>query len=785
MAAVTGRPSREFIRNFMGEYRRVGITQFLLYPRSGCELDYLSEEWFTMVQNVIDAAEELGFTSLWLYDEFNWPSGQGGGRVMAKNPDFALHYLQAKQDVNTGEVAFTVQRMEKYPNLLNPEAVEFFLKTTHEEYARRFGRYFGTLIKGIFTDEPSFGYYWGHNEFDQPDEVHLPWYPELEQEYHDCTGRELRDDLRAHFDGTARNGFREVCEALVGKRFRKTFFDRIRNWCDAHGILLTGHLMGEHGAQAPRYNGDTLLANAGFSLPGMDEIHTGVRGFDVEWQTFGTVQYGAHQRGNGALAELFALGPSTLSPAYYRQMIWLTALFGVDHYLLAVAQFGSEGNVHKPTWYNPTSPAQTWFDHFEQLGEDARKAAQFARRELRPDIEIRYANHSPLQVALLRQLVHEQRPWRFLRADDALSSDAFVVLETLPNGTLRDEKSGTEFADADTLINWLRRHCSQRVRVFSHGNNLAEDVLVQNYMDGTSVVLDLRDPIEPARKLLLRLGDETTSHPFVLEAAGVVVIKGASLDSDTSAQMGSHPRNATAGTWHLVGVDRPTFLCPEYDAQNSVRLEVAPGVGPVRMLLRQYGLPATVRLDGQEIMAEEPCATLPHGFNHLYRASTIINLEPTVHCLELSGTVKDYPFMPSVFLTGEYAVYCDAPGMMKITPLPHAVQDGDLTTQGLRNYAGKVTLEQTVVVPLDAEWLRLDTGANCVAVTLDGRDLGARCWAPFAWAVPAEVRGRTVVLSVTLESPVGWIFGRERLNGKAWQSPREILPPGLYRVEWI
>ena len=248
--------------------------------------------------------------------------------------------------------------------------------------------------------------------------------------------------------------------------------------------------------------------------------------------------------------------------------------------------------------------------------------------------------------------------------------------------------------------------------------------------------------------------------------------------------MGSHPRNAMAGKWRLVGVDRPMLLCPEYDAQNSVRLEVAPGVRPVRVLLRQYGMPATVRLDGQEVLAEEPCATLPHGFNHLYRSSTIINLEPTVHCLELSGTVKDYPFMPSVFLEGEFAVYCDAPGMMKITPLPHEVQDGDLTTQGLRNYAGKVTLEQTVVVPLDAEWLCLDTGANCVAVTLDGRDLGLRCWAPFAWTVPAEVRGRTVVLSVTLESPVGWLFGRERLDGKAWQSPRDILPPGLYCVEW-
>ena len=61
MAAVTGRPTREFVRDFMAEYRRVGITQFLIYPRSGCEVEYLSEEWFQLVQNVLDAAEELGF----------------------------------------------------------------------------------------------------------------------------------------------------------------------------------------------------------------------------------------------------------------------------------------------------------------------------------------------------------------------------------------------------------------------------------------------------------------------------------------------------------------------------------------------------------------------------------------------------------------------------------------------------------------------------------------------------------------------------------------------------
>ena len=794
MAAVTGRPTREFIREFMGEYRRVGITQFLIYPRSGCEVEYLSEEWFQLVQNVLDAGEELGFTSIWLYDEFNWPSGQCGGRVMAESPDYALQYLSAKKDAETGEVTFTVNSMPKYPNLLNPDAVEFFLQTTHEEYAKRFGKYFGTLVKGIFSDEPSYGYYWSHDDWDTPDEVRVAWYPELEQEYHERTGHELKDDIRAHFDGSARQCFRRNCNILAGRRFRETYFDRIRGWCEAHGLLLTGHLMGEHGAEATRYNGDPLLANAGFSLPGMDEISTIVRVQDAEWQTLGTVQYGAHQRGNGALAELFALGPATLGPAYLRQMIWLTALFGVDHYLLAVAQFGSEGNALKPVWYHPTSPAQTWFEHYDLLGEEAQKAALFARREVCPEVEIRYADHSPLQGELLRRLVLEQRPWRFLRADDAPSPEAFVVLESLPDGTLQDEKSGVVFNDAVQLTSWMRMRYCQRVRVFSYGELLARDVLVQNFMDGTCVVLDLREPTEVPRRLLLRYAGETESRSFLLEAAGVAVFDHKADVGDFAPRtepdgVGQNvrcsQRNAASDKWRLAGLDRPNLLCPEFDAENRLRIEIAPGVGPIHIMVRQFATPAEALLDSQAIVAEELCTDLPQGFNHLYRASAEISLEAGEHCLELSGVVQDYPFLPSVVLSGDFAVFCEEPGKMWLMPLPKEVSSGDLTTQGLRNYAGKVTLEQMVEVPEDTEFLCLDTGANCASVSLDGQSLGVRCWAPFAWEVSAEVRGKSVVLSVTLESPVGWLFGRERLvTGRAWQSSRTILPPGIYCATW-
>ena len=75
MGAVTGRPTRARLRETLTQYASAGITQFLVYPRSGCELEYLSEEWFGTVEALVEEAQSLGFTSIWLYDEFNWPAG--------------------------------------------------------------------------------------------------------------------------------------------------------------------------------------------------------------------------------------------------------------------------------------------------------------------------------------------------------------------------------------------------------------------------------------------------------------------------------------------------------------------------------------------------------------------------------------------------------------------------------------------------------------------------------------------------------------------------------------
>ena len=139
MVAVTGRPEQAWIRQRLAELRSAGIDQFLLYPRSGCELEYMSEEWLNTCDLFIQEAIRLGFHALWLYDEFNWPSGQCGGKVQAASPNYALQLMKCTPKENSS-LQVEIITDPRYPNLLHPEAMELFISLTHEVYARRFGQ---------------------------------------------------------------------------------------------------------------------------------------------------------------------------------------------------------------------------------------------------------------------------------------------------------------------------------------------------------------------------------------------------------------------------------------------------------------------------------------------------------------------------------------------------------------------------------------------------------------------------------------------------------------------
>ena len=63
-----------------------------LHPRTGLEIEYLSEKFFERIGIAIETCARLGLKA-WLYDDYNWPSGTAAGEILVKHPEFRQKYL--------------------------------------------------------------------------------------------------------------------------------------------------------------------------------------------------------------------------------------------------------------------------------------------------------------------------------------------------------------------------------------------------------------------------------------------------------------------------------------------------------------------------------------------------------------------------------------------------------------------------------------------------------------------------------------------------------------------
>jgi hypothetical protein len=100
--------------------KEVGINSVVFHPRSGLGGDfghgemeyYLSETYFDRFKSALEICRRLGLKVI-LYDEYNWPSGQAGGRVLKgglvgsrqvpPNPEYiAKHLAMVEVNVGTG-----------------------------------------------------------------------------------------------------------------------------------------------------------------------------------------------------------------------------------------------------------------------------------------------------------------------------------------------------------------------------------------------------------------------------------------------------------------------------------------------------------------------------------------------------------------------------------------------------------------------------------------------------------------------------------------------------------
>jgi hypothetical protein len=319
------------LREFIDKH----IYSVVLHPRTGLEIEYLSEDFWEKMGYIIEKCDEFGIKVI-LYDEYNWPSGPMGGKLLREHPEYRQKFLDYRIFKNnkveydlegTFLTAFEINKDSKeinqidgnivdnkfiwespgknwellifivrlvedllfcavcasftkaergYIDLLNANAVKYFIKNTHEEYKKRFSKYFGNTIVGIFTDEPGnyAGWMWTDNLLKKiKDDTGFELGPRLYQLVYDI-GEEYLE---------ARNKYYQY----ISKLYTDSFFNQIGDWCQKNKIKFTGHLVLEEDImKIPRVHTTSLYSPLKeMQMPGIDYL-SDVTGYDIKGNMF-------------------------------------------------------------------------------------------------------------------------------------------------------------------------------------------------------------------------------------------------------------------------------------------------------------------------------------------------------------------------------------------------------------------------------------------------------------------------------------------------------------------
>ncbi|MBQ3747287.1 MAG: hypothetical protein II863_07735, partial [Kiritimatiellae bacterium] len=742
--AITGRPTEAEVRAKVASIQAQGIDSFLIYARSGLELEYMGEEWLKLNEWFCDEAEKRGM-KVWLYDEYNWPSGTCKGRVPNENDAWRYTEYGVYRNPDGSYRWTTALAPGGWVNVCEPAAVARFIELTHEVYAKRLDRWFkNKTILGIFTDEP------GHpTRVTFPDGkplVSFRKYSGLEDEYKAATGRELKADVEKWIEtnegsssvaSTKEDDVWSVYLDLMGKRFRAAYFDQIRAWCDARGILFTGHLIAEKDiCDSVRYNGNPILCLRGESLPGMDEVHTAYDASPdafrkIEWVTYNLARQAVLHRWNGGLAELFACGPANHVPATLRNMIWQCAFHGIDRYVTCMDVMDERGLVEKHGYLSPCGPDHPWYErHAHSLADEARVAAAWARKTVAErEVGVRYPDRAAASLAiggrgkdasgpdlrgLLETLELNQFTCRLL--DEREGSGLPLVFSCGADGTFSEERTGRAGMTSAAALALCRERLPATFTVLEQDGAPASDLLVRTYTDGSSAVLNLQPFTE--RTLVAERGGGRAV--FLLPARGVVQFApGATALPNGHAGRETLPSSVQSlenVEWNLA-LSAPNVRRVNFDDGKAGKVLVAAPLKDVRIVTREFAMsyavtdsgrpiglneqpakgdkvirhiaePYAFGMDGERVEATAPCALLRPGYKPLYRQTGPIDLAEGLHKFVMTSGEPDRNFfLPALFVAGDFAVFNGV-----LAPRPQKpVGFGSLAACGLGDFTGTAT----------------------------------------------------------------------------------------------
>lgn len=299
--------SKEDIDYTLTRYKEKGFGGVFIHPRYGLITEYLSNEWFKLVEYSLQKAEELDL-NVWLYDENSFPSGFAGGHVPAQMPEsnsegvaLQAHFTDVlsipdklervkhvfKKENNswinitethqnelgkTGE--YCVLDLNDYEtskwfagysyiDLLKPGVSEKFIEITMPGYEKSIGHEFGKRVPGIFTDEPN---------TNTRNAGPIRYTPDLYQQFEKQWGYQLEPHLMSLISETGdykkiRHNYQSTILNLFIERWSKPW----HKYTEEKNLQWTGHYW-EHGWPSPKEGPDNMAMYAWHQTPGIDML---------------------------------------------------------------------------------------------------------------------------------------------------------------------------------------------------------------------------------------------------------------------------------------------------------------------------------------------------------------------------------------------------------------------------------------------------------------------------------------------------------------------------------
>ncbi len=262
-----------------------------------------------------------------------------------------------------------------YIDTMSRAATDKFIEMTHEEYAKRCGDRLGRSIKGIFTDEPHRGHCFDNRrENDGVMSCSLCWTDDIFEEFEARYGFAVRPILpelfyRLHGELVApcKLHYIDLADSLFLERFARPLND----WCIAHGIEFTGHVLHEDSLMNQTVPEGSLMRFYEYmGYPGVDCLTEHNRCYWIVKQlSSATRQLGK----KWLLSELYGCTGWHFNFKAHKAVGDWQALFGINLRCQHLSWYTMEGEskrdypasiLHQSPWYHDYAKVEDYFARF-------------------------------------------------------------------------------------------------------------------------------------------------------------------------------------------------------------------------------------------------------------------------------------------------------------------------------------------------------------------------------------------------------------------------------------